>query len=122
MLSDKNAQYFKPEYPLFYKINSEELDQSQSGEVFFKSALDIAIYNNQIEGIQHILRYIIKYQNSFMHSYLFKDNFIKLLMRDINVVPLLESNILMTQFSNEEWPQTHCNPQRVMRPYNSTYF
>ena len=39
-----------------------------------------------------------------MHSYLFKDNFIKLLMRDINVVPLLESNILMTQFSNEEWP------------------
>lgn len=57
-----------------------------------------------------------------MHSYLFKDNLIQLLNKDVNVVPLMNSNILMMQFSNEEWPQVHANDMKVIRPYNGSFF
>lgn len=62
LLHEKNSKYFTPKYPMFYKIEDDaEMDTSLSKDVFFKSAIDIAIYNNQIEGISAILKYIIKY-------------------------------------------------------------
>lgn len=43
-------------------------------------------------------------------------------MKDVNIVPLMNSNILMMQFSNEEWPQVHHNPIKAISPYNGSFF
>lgn len=107
LLHDKNERFFNLKYPMFYKLNDnrERLQNHQLQDIkYFKSAIDIAFFNNQLPGLNKILAFIIKYQNNFMHSYLFKDNLIQLLLQNVNVVPLMESNILMMQFSNEEWP------------------
>jgi hypothetical protein len=56
LLDEKNSKYFTPKYPMFYKIDDDaSMNTSISKDVFFKSAIDIAIYNNQIAGISAIL-------------------------------------------------------------------
>jgi hypothetical protein len=90
LLDDSNKEFFRKDYPIFYKLNDRGTDKRQ----YFKSAIDVALFNSQIQGLNKILDYIVTYQNSLMHSYLFEDNLIKMLTWDINVIPLLNSDIL----------------------------
>lgn len=82
----------------------------------------MALYNSQIQGLNKILEYIVKYQNSIMHSYLFEDNFIMMLSWDINVIPLLNSKILFEQFDFDQWPNIHHDETKMIEPYNESIF
>lgn len=118
LLDDSNKEFFRKDYPVFYKLNDKNYEQKR----YFKSAIDVALYNSQIQGLNKILEYIVKYQNSIMHSYLFEDNFIKMLTWDINVIPLLNSKILFEQFDFDQWPNIHHVDSRMIEPYNDSIF
>ena len=69
-----------------------------------------------------MLEYIIKYQNSYVHSYLFKDNFLQMMEIGIEVAGLLNSNVFVYTFDYQEWASIHHNNTECIRPYNSTLF
>ena len=69
-----------------------------------------------------MLRYVVEYQNSYHHAYLFEKNFCMLLVKEISVVPLLNSNILYQSFDYDDWPQTHTNDAREIKPFNDSIF
>ena len=81
----------------------------------FKTALDVALDNNQTQGLSYMLQYIVKYQNSYHHSYLFQKTFVILLIKEINVVPLLNSNIMYQSFDYDDWPQTHTDDNKNIK-------
>lgn len=45
LLHEKNHVFWKNQYPLFYKLNDNRDNQLQEIK-YFKSAVDIAFYNN----------------------------------------------------------------------------
>jgi hypothetical protein len=71
MLSDNFESHFNSEYPLFYK---NKIRKSE-GKYYYRSALDNALRNNQIKSIELIISYIVKYQNVYSSSFLFRKNF-----------------------------------------------
>lgn len=100
LLDDKNEALFGTKYPLFYNYKH----QDPKGVTKYQSAIDIALEANQIRAITLIIDYIIKYQNSYIFSYLFKSNLIKLINRGVPVSPLLQSDVFEHQFEFENWP------------------
>ena len=58
-----------------------------------ENAIDIALANDQIHALNQIVAYIVKYQNKYVHSYLFESNFLRLVEKSINIKDLLESDI-----------------------------
>lgn len=95
---------------------------TQKPEAIRMSAIDTAITNNQMRGIKLILDYIIKYQNSYVHSYLFKDNFVKLMDIGVEVTDLLNSNVFVYRFDFHEWPSIHNSNAECLKTYNKTIF
>ena len=77
------------DYPLFFKIRT----RGPGGRRVGKTAIDIALENNQISAAQQVVDYITQHQNSFAFSFLFKENFVILLEKGINVRELLQSDI-----------------------------
>jgi hypothetical protein len=55
---------------------------------------------------------------------LFEKNFLLLLEKGIVMKDLLASSIFSYQFSfdDAEWPQTHTNCKKMIRPYNGSIF
>jgi hypothetical protein len=86
------------------------------------SAIDTAFENNQIRGIGLMIQHIIKYQNNFVSSYLFKNNLLKLMARGIELCALLQSNVFVYKFEFEGWPSAHSNVDKIMKPYNGSIF
>ena len=80
--------------------------------------------NNQTEALNAIVRYIVKYQNSFVYSYLFEKNLAMLLEKGIYLKDLLESEIICHEFDfdENEWPQTHTDNRYMIKPYNMSVF
>ena len=44
-----------------------------------RSAVDIALENHQVRALNLMIEYIIKYQNSYVYSFLFEKNFMKIM-------------------------------------------
>lgn len=101
------------QYPLFYKIKTEEKNHS---------AIDIALENNQIDGLNLMIEYIVKSQNNVAFSFLFEDNFTKLITKGVNVQPLLTSQLFCHQFDFELWPQFHTIKETMIMPYDGSIF
>jgi hypothetical protein len=59
----------------------------------YKSAIDIALENNQVTACNLIIDYIVQYQNNFAFTFLFQENFLDLVKKGIQVSKLLESDI-----------------------------
>lgn len=59
LLNEKNNQYFSDEYPIIYK-NKISKDKS-STHYFYRTAIDVALRNNQIGALNAVLDYIVKY-------------------------------------------------------------
>ena len=74
-----------------------------------QSAFDVALANNQISAIKSMIKYVIKNQNSYVYSYLFKQNLVDLMEIGIEISELLDSNVFIHQFDFVEWPTTHTN-------------
>jgi hypothetical protein len=70
------------------------------------------------------MEYIVKYQNKFVHSYLFHNNFITLMEKGIFLKDLLESDVFCHKFDfdDNEWPQIHTNGDKMIMPYNGGLF
>lgn len=68
------------------------------------TAIDIAMENNQIRAVGLMIDHIVKYQNNFVSSFLFRKNLIPLMKKGIEVSALLKSNIFSYKFEFDEWP------------------
>ena len=84
LLDDKFSIYYQEEYPIFY-TNMHQTDNTKT-----QNAIDVAIMNNQIKAVSLIIKHVIKYQNDYTSSYLFKDNLIDIMNRGINIVDLMK--------------------------------
>ena len=87
-----------------------------------KSAIDISLESNQIRATTLIIDYIINHQNSYVFSFLFRDNLIKIINRGVKVAKLLQSGIFCHKFDFEYWPSTHMDNRSAIRVYNGSIF
>lgn len=112
--NDENDAFFKAnnfeKFPVFYK----NLDG--------KSAIDVASENNQIRSVNEIINYIITYQNSYKYAHLFENNLIELIEKEVDVTPLLKSNVLNYTFDFDEWPGVSTDVTKLQAPYNGSIF
>lgn len=51
-----------------------------------------------------MIEYIIRFQNNYTSSFLFRKNFTKLLSKGIHVAELLGSDVFVYKFDYELWP------------------
>lgn len=111
LLNTKKSHLFCPKYPLFFK--------SMCGA---HSAVDISLNSNQIRAVNKIINYIIEHQNSFIFSYLFKDNLIQIMQKGIKVSKLLKSDIFQHTFEYELWPSIQTKNKSAVSYYNGSMF
>lgn len=69
-----------------------------------------------------MIGYLLKYQNSYVYSNLFLNNFVDLINKGIKVSNLLGSNIFNYQFDYDQWPGTNSNVKKILRPFNKSIF
>ena len=89
LLDDKHSQYFSSEFPIFYRNKIPK--QGKPNEYFYRSAIDSSLKNNQVGAVSLIIEYTIKYQNSYVSSYLFLTNLTLIMEKGILVAELLNS-------------------------------
>ena len=70
----------------------------------------------------YIIDYIVKYQNTYISSFLFHRNIEQLLNSGINVSELFSSQVFCYTFDYDEWPSTHTDKNNYTRPYNGSIF
>ena len=120
LLDDKNEKYFQSDYPIFYKNQIQK--NGKSTKYYYRSAISNALKNNQIRAVELMIKYITKYQNSFVSFFMFKSNFAELLQKGLDMTEILRSNIFCYQLDFEEWPATHTDPGSYFKPYNESLF
>ena len=59
LLNEDYSNYFTPEYPLFYKSKIQKTDNKD--KFFYRSAIDMAIQNNQLTAAACIIHYITEF-------------------------------------------------------------
>jgi len=91
ILDESNKAYFTPEYPLFYKNKMPK--SNNKDKFFYRSAIDSALRTNQVSAIATMIEYIILYQNNFVSSFMFKNNFTELLEKGVELSHLIEAKI-----------------------------
>jgi hypothetical protein len=121
LLDEKNSELFDPTYPLFYR-NKIQKGPYQQDKYFYRNAVDIAVKFDQARAIERIIYYIIRYQNNVMSSFLFKKNLNAIIQRGIPVTELLDSDVFRMDFDFDEWPSTHTDDSKYIRPYNGSIF
>jgi hypothetical protein len=82
LLAEKNQHFFNREYPIIYQV---KVAQKQGNQYDYTNAVEIALKNNQVEGVKYLIKYIVKFQNNYISSYLFLKFFPILLKKGINV-------------------------------------
>lgn len=66
--------------------------------------------------------HVVKYQNSFVFSYLYEDILVEMIEKGLEVSSLLESNIFCFQIDFPDWPAIHSNPETIVAPFNGNIF
>ena len=82
----------------------------------------MALRTNQVYAVQLVINYMVKYQNNYVSSFLFKNNFKELIEKGIKVDELMSSNIFCFQFDFDEWPSTHFDSDTFYKPFNKSLF
>jgi|TARA_B110000285_G_C15127645_1_gene621331 hypothetical protein len=75
----------------------DEKGNFKKAKYFYRSALANAIKNNQIKAIELIIEYIVRYQNNYTSSFLFKKNIDKIFEKGIEIKELLDSNVFLME-------------------------
>jgi hypothetical protein len=69
--------------------------------------IQIALENNQVVGLNRMIEFIVKYQNTYAFSFLFENNLTMLVNKGIKVALLFESDIFFHSFEFDDWPIIH---------------
>lgn len=117
---EKNDRFFRKEYPIFYKNKVQK--QGCPNKFYYRSAIDSALKHNQIRAVERIVDYMVKWQNNYCSSFLFRKKMCSLMDKGIQIGPLLDSEIFCHDFDFDEWPSTHTEPESYRRPYNGSLF
>ena len=99
LLGEHNYKYFSSEYPIFYKNKIQKIDNKD--KFFYRSAVDLAIKTNQLSAVAEIIKYIIKFQNNYVSSFIFDKNLIELLDKGVQMEHLLNSKVFQYTFDFE---------------------
>jgi len=91
LLADRNKEFFQSDFPIFYKNKIQK--SNNKTKFFYRSAIDSALRNNQIMAVSYIIEYIVKYQNTYVSSFLFQKNIPNLLQKGIELHSLFNSSI-----------------------------
>jgi hypothetical protein len=75
-----------------------------------------------VEAVEVLIKYIVKYQNNFISSYLLLRSMPKLIEKGIKIVELISSNIFNVQFDFDTWPGNHNDNTYCIRAYNGNFF
>lgn len=110
LLSRKNEKYFDEENPIFYPNKDR------------RTAIDIALDNNQVKSVDLMLDYIVKYQNKYVYANLFKYNLVTLIEQGVNVSALMDSKIINYSFDYIEWPTTSHITKKMFGSFNESVF
>lgn len=67
---------------------------------------------------------MVKYQNNFISSWLFRNALPEILEKGIIVLPLFEkeTEIFSYTFDFDEWPSQHTDASKYRRPYQGSIF
>ena len=122
LLHERHGDNYVSEYPLIYMVANQESDEQHFTKQVKESAFDVALQNNQVSAIKSMVKWVLKHQNSYVYSYLFKQNLVDLMEMGIEISQLLDSDIFCYNFDFVEWPTTHINPEKYIRAYNGTIF
>jgi hypothetical protein len=98
------------------------LTTNNKDKFYYRSAIDNALRTNQVSAIGSMITYITKYQNNFVSSFLFINNFNELLEKGVELSPLVSSEVFRFQFDYDDWPSTHHDETTYYRPYNGSIF
>ena len=102
IIGEHNDEFFTDEYPVFYR--NKVAKKNNPNKFFFRSAIDTAMKNNQVQAVHYMIDYIIRFQDNYVSSFLFNKNFTKLQAKGISVAELLNSNVFIYKFDYELWP------------------
>ena len=69
-----------------------------------------------------MLRYICKYQDTYVYAHLFHANLIEMMDKGVQMTRLLASGIYNYTFDYDEWPGISTNTVRLLKPYNESIF
>ena len=119
LLGEHNSQYFSEQYPIIYK---NKIPKKTGKEYYYRTAIDNALRNNQVESVNLLVKYIVTYQNNFVSSYLFLKALPVMLEKSISVLPLLDSKVFYMEFDYDEWPSNHTNNSFEIRAYHESIF
>ena len=115
LLDDEFKEYFSETYPLFYR---NKIQKGKGKGLFYRNSIDSALRSNQVGAVQVIIAYVMKYQNTWVSSFLFHKNFADIIEKGINIKNILQSNVFNYEFDLDEWPSTHLSDEECLRPYN----
>ena len=72
ILSEDNKEFFRcKNYPLFYK-NRVRKGRRIHGKYLYRSAIENALRDREMSAVDSIIKYVVKYQNDFVSSWLFE--------------------------------------------------
>ena len=80
LLCDNNASYFDPKYPIIYK---NKIPKKHGSDFYYRTAIDNALRNNQVQSVNLMVNYICKYQNNFVSASLFYKQILIMLEKGI---------------------------------------
>ena len=120
LLKSENSKYFSSDFPMFYK--NKIVKSNNKEKYFYRSAIDMALRNNQVSAVTTITNYIVTYQNNYVSSFLFLNNFQNMIQKGIKIRELFDSNVFCLKFDFDEWPSTHVDASSYQRPYNQSIF
>lgn len=69
-----------------------------------------------------LIEFIHKFQNNQISSYLFIKLIPTIIEKGIDIHDLVHSQVFNVTFEFDEWPQTHYNEDKVIKPYNGSLF
>lgn len=59
IIGSHNSEYFSNEFPVFYRNKIQKKNNQE--KFFYRSAIDTAMKNNQVQAVHYMIDYIIRY-------------------------------------------------------------
>ena len=102
LLDEKNSKFFSDQFPIFYKNKIPK--SGRLDKFYYRTAIDRALRSNQQRAVDEIIKYIVKFQNSYVSSFLFNQCLPILIEKGIKISHLLKSKVFTVEFDYDDWP------------------